>query len=398
MIEVRYRLILISIAPPENDCGCRIVVYRHLEERKAFDYIVATREKWVVKRKPEVILRLPYFLHRLEKSRFGPYLSKWLRDYENLVWPYSVKPELERAIQDFRPHAILNLADPSLSPIALSAARRYKLPLIGMFNDWFPIMPAHYGNHWTCSILSKRYRQFYKACDLAFCTSDGMKEELGPHPNSHVIYPMPGKHNIPNEIWPPKNNKFRLVYVGSAQGFYGRMLCELLMTIQYYPEIEIKIVTPANDWPVDIYKRAQDDGSYLGFMPPQEAAKVIASADALLVVMSFDQEHELFMRTSFTTKFLDYTAFGKPIIIWAPNYCSVARFVNIHGGAINVNSKNPQNVFEKLGEIIQKEQLRHELIKQAKKLYNDHFNRNRLQSIFIDEIEKVIKNNIYEKD
>src|SRR5437868_15093774 len=38
-------------------------------------------------------------------------------------------------------------------------------------------------------------------------------------------------------------------------------------------------------------------------------AKVVAGADALLVVMSFEKEHELCMRTSFRTKFLDYVAF-----------------------------------------------------------------------------------------
>ena len=48
---------------------------------------------------------------------------------------------------------------------------------------------------------------------------------------------------------------------------------------------------------------------------------MLASADALLSVMSFEKEHELFMRTSFTTKFLDYVAFGKPVILWGPEYC-----------------------------------------------------------------------------
>ena len=41
--------------------------------------------------------------------------------------------------------------------------------------------------------------------------------------------------------------------------------------------------------------------------------------------MSFEKEHELFMRTSFTTKFLDYVAFGKPVILWGPEYCTPVR-------------------------------------------------------------------------
>ena len=81
-------------------------------------------------------------------------------------------------------------------------------------------------------ILSRRYRELYAACDLAFCTSDGMQEMLGPHPNSHVIYPMPGTHRMPEKSWPPLNGKFRLVYVGSVENFYGRMLCSLIEKIE----------------------------------------------------------------------------------------------------------------------------------------------------------------------
>ena len=49
--------------------------------------------------------------------------------------------------------------------------------------------------------------------------------------------------------------------------------------------------------------------------------------------MSFEKEHELFMRTSFTTKFLDYVSFGKPVILWGPEYCTPVRVAREHGGA-----------------------------------------------------------------
>ncbi|WCJ59699.1 hypothetical protein NXS98_00860 [Fontisphaera persica] len=190
-------------------------------------------------------------------------------------------------------------------------------------------MAAHYGHRWTCGILSERYRQFYQQCDLAFCTSEGMREILGPHPNSHVLYPIPGNHKIPELVYPPKSNKYRIVYVGSAEGFYGRMLCKLICELESYQEYELKVVTPANDWPNDVLQKAKEKGTYLGFMPPPDAAKVIASADALLVIMSFEKEHKLFMQTSFTTKFLDYTAFQRPIIVWGPEYSTVSKFVKI---------------------------------------------------------------------
>src|SRR6185437_15559305 len=164
---------------------------------------------------------------------------------------------------------------------------------------------GHFGHPGTQEILSRRYRELYARCDLAFCTSDGMQEVLGPHPNSHVIYPMPGRHQIPDQISPPKTKKFRLVYVGSVQNFYGRMICSLIEQIEPAEDLEIIVVGPNADWPADTLARAKAKGIYLGFKPPAEAAAVLAGADALLVVMSFEKDYELFIRTSFTTKFLD---------------------------------------------------------------------------------------------
>ena len=46
------------------------------------------------------------------------------------------------------------------------------------------------------------------------------------------------------------------------------------------------------DWPVDFLNRAKADGIYLGFKSPEQAAVVMASADALLVVMSFEKKRE----------------------------------------------------------------------------------------------------------
>ena len=117
------------------------------------------------------------------------------------------------------------------------------------------------------------------------------------------------------------------------ENFYGRMLCSLIEKIEATNDLEIIVVGPNADWPKPLLERALAKGIYLGFMPPEEAAEVLASADALLVVMSFEKEHELFMRTSFTTKFLDYVAFGKPVILWGPEYCMPVRVARKHGGA-----------------------------------------------------------------
>jgi glycosyltransferase involved in cell wall biosynthesis len=326
----------------------------------------------------------------LRKSRFGPRLAPWITDYENLIWPLTANEALEEAVQRFQPHIILTLAECGLCHIAQKTAQRHRLPLAGLFLDWFPVMKGHYGHKSAQRLLSQRYRDLYATCDLAFCTSDGMQEMLGPHPNSHVIYPMPGRHRMPEKTWPPRSGKFRVAYVGSVENFYGRMLCSLIEQIKRTSDLEIIVVGPNADWPKQLLERARASGTYLGFKPPEEAAEVLASADALLSVMSFEREHELFMRTSFTTKFLDYVAFEKPVILWGPEYCTPVRVVREHGGAAVVTTDDPGAVVSLCREFAADAALNEKLSKEALQLHQTMFNPDRLQAIFVGEIEKLV--------
>src|SRR5437773_2305881 len=390
-MTAKRRVLLVSIVPPRNDCGVRIVMYRHFIERSPFELHVASNADFAEGLVIHTQLRLPYLVHRLRKSRFGPRLTAWITDYENFVWPLTANDALEEAVQRFQPQIVLTLAECGLCHIARQTAERHRLPLAGLFLDWFPAMKGHYGHKSTQRILSRRYRELYAACDLAFCTSDGMQEMLGAHPNSHVIYPMPGKYRVPVEnSWLRSPGKFRLVYVGAVKNFYGRMLCSLIEKIEAATDLEIIVVGPNADWPRQTLERAQGSGAYLGFKPPEEAAEVLVSADALLVVMSFEDEHELFMRTSFTTKFLDYVAFGKPVILWGPEYCTPVRVVRKHGGAAVVSSSDADAVVSLCRQIAADSALSEKLSNEALKLHRTLFNPDRLQDIFVQKITELV--------
>ena len=390
MSERKPRILLVSIAPPHNDCGGRIVMHRHLVEQRPFKLHVASDADFSEDLLVHTPLRLPYLIRRLRKSRFGPRVAAWITDYENFIWPLTTNQALENAIKDVKPDLLLVLADNSLSKLAYRSARKHGLPLAGLFLDWVPIMKGHFGHRWTRPALSQWFRRFYGECDLAFCTSDGMQEVLEPHPNSHVIYPMPGRHRVPEKPWPPSNGKFRLVYVGSVENFYGRMLCSLIKKIEATNDLEIMIVGPNADWPIHFLRRAEAKGIYLGFRPPEKAAEVLAGADALLVVMSFEKEHELFMRTSFTTKFLDYVAFGKPVILWGPDYCTPFRVAHKHGGAVAVNQNDADAIVSACRQIAGNAAWREQLSEEARRLHKTLFNPDRLQEIFVGEIEKLV--------
>src|SRR5215472_6937711 len=83
----KARVLLVSIVPPRNDCGVRIVMYRHLVERNPFELHVASNADFAEGLLVHTPLRLPYPIHRLRKSRFGPRVATLVTDYENFVWP-----------------------------------------------------------------------------------------------------------------------------------------------------------------------------------------------------------------------------------------------------------------------------------------------------------------------
>lgn len=384
---------VVSIAPPQNNHGVRIVLHRHLVQRDPFEILVATNARDFDEKIPFTYLRLPRMLERIRNTRFGPKLSAFIRDFENLIWAYLPNKNLNDAIDKFEPDAMLVLADNCLSKMAFRAARKRGIPIAGLFLDWVPIMMGYYGHSWTIPGLDRWFRRFYKECDLAICTSDGMKEELGDHSNSHVIYPMPGQHQVPKVDSAIKrcSEKFQLVYVGSVEKFYGRMLCSLITVIDATTDIKITVIGPRADWPQEVLNIADEKGIYLGFKPPEEASGYLASADALLVVMSFEEEHELFMRTSFTTKFLDYVAYGKPVILWGPDYCTPSRVAVRNHGAMPVMVPDPNAVVSACHELAVDPDKYAKLSEGAKSMHENLFNPDQLQDLFVAEMQKIIK-------
>jgi glycosyltransferase involved in cell wall biosynthesis len=200
---------------------------------------------------------------------------------------------------------------------------------------------------------------------------------------------MPGKPQQPSHAVRPDRPIFRIVYVGAAWGFYGRMLARLMEELHGSDDVELRIIAPSLDWPESQQQAARDNGVYLGFKGPDESAPYLAGADALLVVMSFEEEHKLFMQTSFTTKFLDYTAFGKPIILWAPEYCTPVSVVEREGGAMVAATPDAREVADAARRLANDGALRGRMAREASELHRSLFNPDRLQGIFENEILRL---------
>ena len=97
------------------------------------------------------------------------------------------------------------------------------------------------------------------------------------------------------------------------------------------------------------------------------------------------------MRTSFTTKFLDYSAFAKPVILWGPDYCTPSRLAKREDAAIVVETESPAGVIAAAKKLIDVPAEVERLSAASRRLNQTVFNPDRLQGIFVGEIEKLAK-------
>ena len=68
----------------------------------------------------------------------------------------------------------------------------------------------------------------------------------------------------------------------------------------------------------------------------------MVSADAFLIPMVFETEFRRRMETSFPSKLIEFAQFGKPLIIWGPEYCSAIRWGRNKNKALCLTDPNPQ--------------------------------------------------------
>jgi hypothetical protein len=82
----------------------------------------------------------------------------------------------------------------------------------------------------------------------------------------------------------------------------------------------------------------------VGFFPAREMAdRVAASARALFLPASFNPSERRDVSTLFPSKLADYTGIGLPLVVWGPEYSSVARWAAENLGAAElVTDPNPR--------------------------------------------------------
>lgn len=393
----RPRIFYLARTAPSRLSGATLAMRRHFLDHTDIDLFIATTEEFEGPDVPRLTLKAPAWWQRIGRTR----LWRAVRNAEILALAHRLPPELLEAARRFRPDAVFTVADLTLSDTARLLAQRLGVPLISNFQDWWPRGQFYYPQEtpfrFVVPIVERRFHRLYRDAALAFCTSEGMREFLGPHPNSHVLYPIgDGAARATTIATPPEANtawpqrKRQLVYTGTAFGSYGQMLLELASALEGHPRWELLIYGKRPDWPPERIAAAEAKGLYRGFLPFDRLRMVLAAADACLSVMSFDPDLEVMMRTSFTTKVLDYCSAGRPILMWGPSFCSPIRLLNRRRAGLTITTPCPEDVLACLERLDTEPDLSDELSKAALALADGELSHASIHARFVGEISKLL--------
>lgn len=362
--------------------------YRHFVERNDFEIFVATDDESILKYNPpyEVLLfKQPALLERLSRTR----LYRFVHSYKHLWAGNFIPEEVISAARKFKPDFVFTIAGAWGWTTLMSQrlARELNVPLVGSFNDWFDFSGILHPM--ARPLLEKKFRSFYQACDLAWCTSEGMREELGPHRNAQILYPIGASLPAAADKSPPltlnnRNARFVVAFAGNLGNWYGKMLEQLVSaSLAARPEIEFKIFGSNPSWSADFDKMVKARGIFQGHKPFDQLRREMMTVDAVLLLMGFGVDCALTEKTSFKTKFLDYLSFKKPILVWGPEYCSAVRYAREFDSAETCTRPSPESFLETITTLSKSTERRAALVANAGRMYDDRFRPDKIHAQFV---------------
>lgn len=314
------RVIFISSVRPEPTSAGQIILYRHFCNRPEFDLEIYGFEPT----RPS---------YRMLLRRALGWVGQWGGIFETLVncaWVLWKGRWIDKDLPDFvsKSQKIIvgTVAHGDGFYAAERFAKKHSLPLVVFFQDWWPDM-AEVPRPFV-KVLDKHFLSLANSCSLGICVCDGMKSALGGGSNLEVLPPIPAE-TAPASISGPhttKNQNFKILYFGNLD-IYGGMLLHALRKFKDDPAIQLQVRGSNPSWPEEAKIEMRDAGLWLEFVPRSELDAWLQSADAFLIPMVFEEKYRRRMETSFPSKLIEFAQFGKPLIVWGPEYCSAVKWV-----------------------------------------------------------------------
>jgi len=373
-------VILISSVRPEQTTAASIILHRHLVNQPGISTTILPAED-------DEITRGSFrsrIISRLNRTRF----SRWAIDAGLVL--HSIFPigrSLPPPTTPANNTLVLAFAAYNGCWVAWRYASQHKLPLAVRFDDWWP--DSANVHSWMRGYLNNKFTALHRASSVSICISEGMKKNLGSHPNVHVILPIPEAGRMAAPARKQENGVFKVCYLGNMYD-YGPMLAGLAQQAMNQSKIRIEFRGPEPRWPEELKQQMRSKGLLHSFGTGVDFECWFESFDAYLVAMFFEPEHRRRVETCFASKLTEYSALGRPIVVWAPETSSVIRWARQTGAALCVTDPSPESVIKALLSLAEDTQRQTALGTAARHAYETDFNPGILQQQFVNALSSVL--------
>lgn len=333
------RIIVISSVQPSPHGAGGLVLHRHLSALPDTEIIVHPYQPKpgsaaaLIRKVVGRISKSP--LHRCAEDAWAIWNGRWL------------DAALPPPPDDATPTVVLTVAHGDAHPAALRFATRHRLPLIAFFHDWWPDIARVHAPFRR--LLDGQFRTLAAHCASGLCVSPGMQHHLGDRDHLVLLYPVPGA-TAPHQSHPAPPQtpaRLRVRYFGNFAD-YGVMVGDLLREVMDHPAIELQVRGANPPWPESLKQAARLKGSWSDFAPREEFEAWLATSDAFLIPMAFGPSMRRRMETSFPSKLIECLSYGRPIIVWGPEYCAAVQWARGGNHALCITDPQPSAVVSAL--------------------------------------------------
>ena len=333
---------------------------------------------------------------RLWRRLLNTRLSGLLVGLQELFGGVFVRHSWIAKANEFDPDFVFTVAG-SWDWTALAAkrlARILDVPLVASFNDWYD-----YGSFQAWGIFRAlirwRFFRLFRTCELALCTSANMQSALGGGIHSHILYPT-GANLAKNDFdYHPQLHgvecPMRILFGGSLGDWYGPMLEDLVSLYLKGDSqfLSFQIYGANQTWSSSFERRAIDLGIYHGLVSFDDLVNRARGSDVLLLLMGFGEHARVVESTSFKTKFLDYLAFRRPILVWGPEYCTAVTVAKQFDSAEIVTDPSPVVCLDALHSLASNPERREALITNAAAMLDGDFHPSKIHQGLLERLQSL---------
>lgn len=366
------RVALISSIEAAPTTAGSIVLYRHLVQNDEIQLVVPQtggRNIYCLAR--TLASKLRFVDQRITESTIQLLRGRWF------------VPSVQDAVL---PDLVMTVAHGDLQYAAMDFSHRHNLPLVTMFHDWWPAIAGVHDS--LRNRLEMMFRELYRKSTVNLCVSEGMRARLGPHPNAIVLPPIPGVPSTHSDTV-TRGDSLTLHYSGNITDF-GDMLKNLLIASSKSPDVTIRLRGKSPPWSDDLLEWATKSGALLPFTDRTTLESWFHQAGALLVVQSFDPAQAVAMQTNFPSKLTEYCMYGRPIVIWGPEYGSAVAWGRRTGAACVVSDPSAEAVMKSLQGLARDPVLYEQKCRDARESANTEFSPAWIQREFMNALRRAL--------